>query len=158
MTLEVVPADPQDAPILSRLHGACFEAAWREETFRGLLGQPGVFALLGSADGQSVGFVLARVVVDEAEILSIGVLPSRQSRGIGRQMMQSAARTAFERGATRLFLEAGADNRPALALYASLGFREIGRRRGYYGERQADGLTMRADLPLGRLGKPAELD
>ena len=114
---------------LAGLHSACFADAWSEATLAELLASPGVFALL--ADGGE-GFVLARAVAGEAEILSIGVVPAHRRKGLGRRLLSTAAVEARRRGAARLFLEVASDNAPALALYRRAGFDKVGRRAGYY--------------------------
>ena len=78
------------------------------------------------------GFVLARAVAGEAEILSIGVVPAHRRKGLGRRLLSTAAVEARRRGAARLFLEVASDNAPALALYRRAGFAKVGRRAGYY--------------------------
>jgi ribosomal-protein-alanine N-acetyltransferase len=143
---------------LAKIHASCFEKGWSKEAFDQLLASPGAFGLLARIGGVNVGFVLARVAVDEAEILSIGVSGTARRRGVGLRILAAAAQRAGEGGAGKLFLEVGTDNAAALALYRKLGFREVGRRPGYYGEGAGDGLTMRAYLPLSRLGNESNLD
>jgi len=125
----VRPLEATELAILARLHGACFADAWSETTLAELLASPGVFAFL--ADGGE-GFVLARAVAGEAEILSIGVVPAYRRKGIGRRLLSAAAVEAKRRGAKHLFLEVASDNGPALALYRGAGFARVGRRAGYY--------------------------
>ncbi|HEY5048884.1 MAG TPA: GNAT family N-acetyltransferase [Rhizomicrobium sp.] len=156
--IAVIEADRNDIAILAALHGACFEEAWPADAFDRLLAVPGTFALLARSEDMDVGFVLARFVADEAEILSVGVSAFARRRGIAAHLLAVAARHAAAGGAAKLFLEVGAENTVPLTLYRKLGFREAGRRRGYYRNGLADGLTMRADLPLGGLGKEPELD
>jgi ribosomal-protein-alanine N-acetyltransferase len=75
-------------------------------------------------------------------------------------LVLEAGTQAHDRGAIVMFLEVGVDNMVARRLYAALGFREGGIRRGYYpepGKTPQDALTLRADLPfdgLGKAGKP----
>ena len=126
---EVRPLAATDLVLLAGLHAACFADAWSEATLTELLASPGVFAFL--AEGGE-GFVLARAIAGEAEILSIGVLPAHHRKGIARRLLSAAATEAKHRGAARLFLEVASDHDPALALYRQAGFAKIGRRAGYY--------------------------
>jgi ribosomal-protein-alanine N-acetyltransferase len=75
---------------------------------------------------------MSQIAGDEAEILSIGVLPAVQRHGAGRAIMEALIRSLKRAEITRLFLDVAADNEAANALYAKLGFKEIGRRKGYY--------------------------
>ena len=105
------------------------------------LGLPGAFGLLDARGGM----VLARVAADEAEILTIAVLPEARRRGLGRALLEATATEAAARGAVALFLEVSAENVPARALYAGHGFVPVGQRRGYYAD-GADALVMRREL------------
>ena len=112
---------------LAALHASAFPTPWDAEAFADLLGQASVFAETGDD-----GFILIRVVADEAEILTLAVRPEARRRGVGGRLVDTAAARAAGLGAGRLFLEVAEDNRPARALYAAAGFVEAGRRRGYY--------------------------
>lgn len=133
-----------DAAALAALHAESFPpgTAWGEDAIALLLGLPGSFGLW--LPGR--GFVLARVAGGEAEILTLAVTPASRRRGCGGALMAGALAGALARGASVLFLEVAEPNGPALALYRSLGFTEVGRRRRYYAD-GADALVLRRDLP-----------
>ncbi len=137
---EVRPFDPAAGTgPLARLHAASFERAWDAATLSDMLAAPGAFAFI-HADG----FVLARAAADEAEILTLAVAPNARGKGLGRALLQAAIDKARAMGAATMFLEVGADNPHALALYAGLGFAKVGTRKSYYEGR--DALVLR--LPL----------
>ena len=83
----------------------------------------------GEAGG---GFILFRVVADEAEVLTLAVTAAARGRGLGRQLLQGALDRAQARGAASMFLEVSPGNTSALSLYASAGFVRVGCRRRYY--------------------------
>ena len=92
------------------------------------------------------GFVLARVASDEAEVLSLGVVPEFRRLGVARALMLALMRQATTREASKIFLEVGADNFAAEKLYRNLGFFEVGRRKNYYlraNRELVDALIMR---------------
>jgi ribosomal-protein-alanine N-acetyltransferase len=128
-----------DPAPLAVLHAASFPDAWTAKAIADLLATPGTFAF--HADD---GFVLARVAAGEAEILTLAVAPGARGKGLGRALLQAAIARARAMGAQTMFLEVGADNPAALALYAALGFTKVGDRKGYYQGR--DALVLR--LPL----------
>ncbi len=78
------------------------------------------------------GFILCRVVADEAEILTLAVRSEARRRGLARALVDAANEAARLRGATRLFLEVAEDNTAAIELYRRSGFASVGRRRRYY--------------------------
>lgn len=140
-----------ELPALARLHAQCFSDPWDEAFLGQLLAQRGSYFILARQRGGPVGFVIARTVVDEAEIHSLGVAPDRRKRGIGKTLMRLAAEHALTQGAAAIFLEVSASNGAALALYARLGFSEVGRRPGYYPASPAgarDAVVLRRALPL----------
>ena len=126
---------------LAALHAASFSDAWDAAAIAALLASPGAFAFYNKD-----GFVLARMAGGEAEILTLAVAPHARGQGLGRALLQSAIARAGEMGADAMFLEAGADNPHALALYAGLGFAKVGMRKAYY--RGGDALVLRLPLPL----------
>lgn len=126
---------------LAALHAASFSDAWDAAAIAALLASPGAFAF-HSKDG----FVLARMAGGEAEILTLAVAPQARGQGLGRALLQSAIARAAAMGADAMFLEVGADNPSALALYAGLGFAKVGMRKAYY--RGGDALVLRLPLPL----------
>ncbi len=127
---------------LARLHAQCFTnpRPWAPEEFVGLLAGPGSFLLT-----RAQGFLLGRVVADEAELLTLAVAPEARRRGQGRQLVEEFAALARRRGAGVAFLEVAADNLAATQLYLAQGWRIAGRRPGYYGPKR-DALTMRLEL------------
>lgn len=122
-------AAPEDAPELARIHAAAFPAGagWSADTITTLLGLSGVFGL--QAPG---GFILARRILDEAEILTLAVHPDARRQGLGAALVETATMAAAAAGAKVMFLEVAEANAPALALYAAAGFEQAGRRRDYY--------------------------
>ena len=119
---------PEAADGLAALHAAAFADPWDAAALRDLMSQTGGFAL--GCEGE--GFILCRVVADEAEILTLATAPAARGQGLGRRLVEAAAELAARQGATRLFLEVAEDNVAARALYDRSGFVEVGRRRGYY--------------------------
>ena len=123
---------PFDLDAAAALHAGCFDDAWSAAAIAAVLATPGSFGLLSITSGDLSGFLLARVAADEAEILSIGVLPAWRRRGVARALMAAAALHAADSGARRLFLEVAADNSAARGLYLRERFAQVGRRPCYY--------------------------
>lgn len=147
--ISIARAVRRDAERLASLHAASFARGWSTEFMDSLIASGGGIALLASDGESDVGFVLARVAADEAEILSIGVIPSARREGTAATLLQTAGQIAAGMGATRLFLEVAADNHAAIALYRRFALRQVGERPRYYAETGADGLVLQAPLPLG---------
>jgi ribosomal-protein-alanine N-acetyltransferase len=142
-------ASSADAEALSTAHARSFESPWSAADIVSLLESPGVFAV-AARDGEDVcGFILARAVAGEAEILTLAVDPDRRRQGVASALLQAAVGAAQVGGAEVLFLEVAADNAPAIALYAGAGFEPAGRRRGYYvrpGVQPVDAIVLRRTI------------
>ncbi len=129
-------ATDRDCARLAELHASAVSDAWTGSAFAALMVTPGVSILLAAH-----GFVAMRTVADEAEILMLAVAPEERRAGLGRALMVATASAARAAGAARLYLEVSVKNQAARALYAGLGFVEVGRRRAYYAD-GADGLVL----------------
>jgi ribosomal-protein-alanine N-acetyltransferase len=116
--------------VMAAIHAGSFPPAerWGEAAIAAQLGLPGTFGLLAPAGG----LVLARVVADEAEILTLAVLPEMRRQGRGRALLAAAAARAAACGAAVMYLEVAEDNAAAKAMYAAAGYVPVGRRPGYY--------------------------
>ena len=146
----ITPAGAEASESLAALHATAFEAPWSAAALAEIIVAPFTLALQAapSATGAPIGFILARAVAGEAEILTLAVDPAVRQRGLGRALVEAAAGTALVAGAETMWLEVAHDNAPALALYAAAGFEEVGRRRGYYprADGAVDALTLRRRL------------
>ncbi len=113
-------------------------------------GYPG---LAMERDGELIGYGMLSIAADEAHVLNICIDPLTQSRGLGRQLLRALVQLAGDRGAQRVVLEVRPSNTPALALYHSEGFNEIGRRPRYYPAAQGreDAVVMAIELVHGDL-------
>jgi ribosomal-protein-alanine N-acetyltransferase len=140
----IVEAGPAYAAVFAALHQASFPAGegWDAAAFTTLLQAPNARGLLHAPHG----LVLGRVAADEAEILTIAVLPGVRGQGIGRGLVGALLARLGREGITRVFLEVERDNLPALAVYRRAGFMQVGERRGYYGPGR-DALVLARAVP-----------
>lgn len=122
------------AEVLATLHDACFPRGWRADSFAALLVGPGVDATLAHPEtsDEPVAFLLTRRAADEAEILTLGVLPDARRQGAAGALLGEAMNRLAAEGASALWLEVAESNRAAIGLYRAFGFREAGRRKRYY--------------------------
>ena len=105
--------------------------------------------VLRDAQGTLVGYFLMMAVVDEAHLLNVAVAAPRQREGLGRYLLDKIAACARGLSMASILLEVRPSNQRALNIYARYGFKEIGRRKGYYpahnGQRE-DAIVMRYSL------------
>ena len=133
--LEPGTSDDLDAvmQIMEAAFGSKYGEAWTRSQCAGILPMAGVWLVLAreQATREAVGFSLSRYVAGEAELLLLGVLPSRHRQGIGRDLLDHFTRRAAANGASRVHLEVR-DGNPAVHMYRAAGFEAVGRRRKYY--------------------------
>jgi ribosomal-protein-alanine N-acetyltransferase len=142
-------AGPRDAAAIAVLHAASFHRGWSDGDLETMLLDRAVLAHRAVRGRGLVGFILSRVVVDEAEILSVAVSISRRGRGLARRLLDLHLRRLAGIGARAVFLEVGEDNVAARRLYQRAGFREVGRRDAYYRDsagKTTTALVLRRDL------------
>ena len=142
-------AKPRDAIAIATLHAASFRRGWSDGEFERLLLERNIVAHRAAMGRALHGFIISRLAADEAEILSVAVASARRGRGLARGLLNLHMRRLAGLGARAVFLEVDEDNEPARRLYARAGFREVGRRPGYYQhgpDRPANALVLRRDL------------
>lgn len=149
------PASILDSSRIAAIHAESFAIGWdRPEIERMILDRHVADVMVSRAPiGEVVtGFAISRVVLDEAELLTIALDREVRGRGFSEALLERHGQRVRQAGATSHFLEVADANAPALALYRKLGFTEIGRRKGYYpggkgaDVQRQDAITMRRDL------------
>jgi [ribosomal protein S18]-alanine N-acetyltransferase len=139
-------AGVSDAQALAALHGTAFHRGWSENEFEHLLLDRNVVTDRATQGRQLVGFIMSRLVLDEAEILSIAVAVPRRGKGLARRLLDVHLRRLAGLGARAVFLEVEEGNVAARRLYQRAAFRQVGRREGYYPRAGAAALVLRRDM------------
>ncbi len=146
-SFEISTAHARDANQLIALEARTFgDKAWPGKAIGGSFSQIFVEVLFAHMTHRidtrnPAGFLVWRKIVDEAEILSIGVDPDWQKRGIAKGLLKELESRARKQALRRIFLEVRVDNTAALALYRGCGYHPIGTRRHYYRD-GVDGVSM----------------
>lgn len=148
--IEIACATALDALALSELERLCFSEPWSEkglrETLSAIEAQGGGCFLAARENGEIVGYGGMLYAADAAGVTNVAVSPDHRRRGIGRALMLGLIERAGEDGMTVLQLEVRQSGTAARALYESLGFVAVGRRKGFYRYPTEDAILM--DLPL----------
>lgn len=100
-----------------------------------------------TAGDHLVGFLMARLMVGEAEILKIATTCEAQRQGVASLLLQSFIALAKRQGVSRFYLELRAQNTAALTLYEKHAFEMTGRRPNYYNDPKDDALCMALSAP-----------
>ena len=115
------------APLLAELHSRCFPTPWSKKEMSDLLHLPSTIAWVTEES-----FLICSHVLDEMEILAIGVLPEKRKLHLATQLMENLIIYATKNNVHKIFLEVSVTNKPAQGLYAKFGFTKSGIRRAYY--------------------------
>ncbi|EJF98865.1 ribosomal-protein-alanine acetyltransferase [Bartonella vinsonii subsp. arupensis Pm136co] len=131
----IAPLQADDSASLHQIHQHCFVPAWGKQAFDNFLTDTSIFGYKASFIGQPdqmLGFCLCRLILDEAEIITIAVHPHFRRKGIGTLLIDSTLRHLHHERAIKLFLEVEETNLSALNLYQHFEFQKISKRPAYY--------------------------
>ena len=140
---------PADVPHVAAVERGAYPFPWSEGIFRDCL-RVGYLCRVAEDDGQIVSYGIVAMGAGEAHILNICVAAHMRGRGIGRRMLQLLLERSSQAGMQDVFLEVRPSNPHAIALYQSLGFHEVGRRRAYYQAEMGreDALVLKLSMPV----------
>ena len=142
-TVTIRLMEERDLDAIMEVEKQCFTLPWSREAFYNELHQ-NRFAhyLILEEDDNVIGYCGAWLVVDEAHITNIAVLPAYQGRGLGKVLLSSMIEECKLRAIERMTLEVRESNLVAQSLYKKLGFVEGAIRKNYYSDNQEDAIVM----------------
>lgn len=149
------PMRVSDVSDVHAVESNAYDFPWALNIFRDCL-RMGYECWVQLATDRIVGHIILAIGPGEAHVLNLAVHPDWHDQGFGRALLEQALERAEALGAESVFLEVRPSNAPAVHLYASFGFRRVGRRPGYYqtDDGREDAWVMRYDLrevaPVGR--------
>jgi ribosomal-protein-alanine N-acetyltransferase len=143
----IEPAIHADVGAIAELERTAFSDPWSLASFEAVLAESAAFmAVARDASNEIAGYVVAWFAADEGEIANLAVRAPTRRRGIGAALLDEALDEGARRGTRNLYLEVRETNAAARRLYASRGFEEVGRRRGYYRRPVEDAIVLRREL------------
>jgi len=135
-------AEPHHLPDIVRIERENFPDPWSAGLLQRKITDPAILFLVAQAEDRLLGYGLLQLIAPEAELINIAVDQTVRRQGVGRALLTALLEEASAHGVTTVHLEVRASNAPALTLYEALGFRPIGRRRGYYQNPCEDAILM----------------
>ena len=136
-----------DVPAMSRIERDSFAAPWSaEEITKDVTAGGSTYVAVAECGGEKTGYGEIRMVAGEAQIYNIAVDPAYRREGIGEALLRHMIDKAEADGCALVTLEVRDGNEAAMELYKKLGFREVGRRKGYYDKEGKDAVLMDLDL------------
>lgn len=136
-----------DVPAMARIERDSFDSPWSaEEITKDVTAGGNIYVAVAECREEKAGYGEIRMVAGEAQIYNIAIAPEFRREGIGEALLRHMINKAEEEGCTLVTLEVRGGNDAAMSLYRKLGFREVGRRKGYYAKGGEDAVLMDLDL------------
>ena len=130
---------------VAALEKLCFSDPWSEKSVAGELSNELALWLVALEGGEVVGYVGSQTVLQEADMMNVAVADSHRRRGIARRLVEELIR---QLDAYQLTLEVRQSNLPAIALYESMGFQQVGLRKNYYQKPKENALILRKEWKI----------
>ena len=143
--IEIIPMNESHVAAVAELEKQNFSEPWPEIAVRSELTNKLALWLVAVEDGVVAGYVGSQTVLQEADMMNIAVGEGFRRRGIAKMLVEELIRRL---DAYQLTLEVRASNAPAIALYDSLGFTQVGLRKNYYHKPKEDALILRKEWKL----------
>ncbi|XXM71993.1 ribosomal protein S18-alanine N-acetyltransferase [Lysinibacillus sphaericus] len=145
MEIRFMTVDDLDA--VMEIEHRSFSIPWTREAFYNEIEQNHLSTYLVVEDGECIaGYCGVWLVMDEAHITNVAVLPDYRGKGLGEALMKRIMEIAKEVGARVMTLEVRVSNEAAKGLYRKMGFQDGGIRKRYYSDNQEDALVMWVNL------------
>jgi ribosomal-protein-alanine N-acetyltransferase len=153
-TIVVRRAERRDLSPIVAIERLSFSDPWTEQSFVDALALDRMRMLVAEEPTETgrggaselVGYVLALVVGEEAELADLAVAPRARRRGIGRMLLERIVEQLRADGVRSLYLEVRESNVAARTLYLAHAFAAVGRRRGYYRHPVEDALLLKREI------------
>ena len=144
--LKISLFEKRDIDSLVKIEEECFSYPFKAKDFEGLYESDISNVLIAKKGEDVVGYVSFTVILDECQIINFATQSLYRRQGIGKEIMNALFSHCKEKGVTKYFLEVRVSNAPAIALYKSFGFYEVGVSKGHFRAPLEDALLMNLEL------------
>jgi len=133
----VRPLKPNELLQVAEIEKEAFGQPYSLELLKKELSLPFSLFLVAELGGKIVGYAFGWKLMESFELHRIAVKREERRKGVGRELLRELLKRCREEGVKEIFLEVRKGNHPAVNLYRSLGFKEVGKRENYYGDESA---------------------
>lgn len=144
----IEPMNSSHMSQVAELEKLCFPDPWSEKSIASELNNPLSLWLVVTDGARVAAYVGSQSVMDESDMMNIAVHPDYRRGGLARSLVEALVSELQKKGVRMLTLEVRASNAPAIALYDTLGFAQVGRRKNYYLAPKEDALILRKEWSL----------
>lgn len=137
----------EDVDAVHEVDKKCFTAPWTKKIFeKEVSSNSFAHYFVVEHEETIIGYLGMWIVIDDAQITNIAILPDYRGHGIGENVFGYGMAYAQKTGATRLSLEVRVTNEVAQSLYKKFGLKKGGVRKGYYPDNCEDAYVMWVNL------------
>ena len=141
MNYTIIPMNKSHISAVANIEKVCFASPWTEEGIAEELKNPLAHFLVAVGE-EVMGYIGVHEICGEGSITNVAVLPNFRCNGIGKALVSAAINGAKERNCEFITLEVRKSNFPAISLYSSLGFEQVGLRKNFYSSPNEDAVLM----------------
>lgn len=143
--MELIKMNEAHVAQVAALEKICFSDPWSEASVAGELTNELSLWLVAVENDTVLGYVGSQTVLDSTDIMNVAVDPAQRGRGIAKALLTELEQQLRQQGVTSILLEVRPSNTPAVGLYTSLGFVQVGRRPRYYQNPREDALILKKE-------------
>lgn len=143
----IIPMQQRHVAEIAALEAAAFSAPWDAASIRAELENPLALWLVAEGpNGTVLGYVGTQSCFEDADILNVCTAPAARRQGIAEALMRELEVRLPTKGVEKITLEVRASNLPAIRLYETLDYAQVGIRKGYYEKPREDALILQKEL------------
>ncbi len=140
-SLEIKPAQKEDAKTIAELEKECFSRPWSENAITEAMGH-GTKFFVAEKNDEILGYLGISVVLDEGYITNIAVFPNARKQGVATKLLENLFAFAKENNLSFISLEVRESNAKAISLYKKFGFENQGLRKNFYENPKENAIIM----------------
>lgn len=144
--MNILPMTEQTVPQVADLESRSFSTPWSEKSIREELNNEWALWYVALEDETFLGYIGIQYGLDGGDIMTIATEPDYRGKGIGKALIRHVLEIFKEKHLQYLTLEVRPSNAPALKLYETLGFSQVGKRKNYYRNPTEDALLLTLQL------------
>jgi [ribosomal protein S18]-alanine N-acetyltransferase len=141
MNYTIIPMNKSHISAVANIEKVCFASPWTEEGIAEEL-ENSLAHFLVAVGEEVMGYIGVHEICGEGSITNVAVMTNFRCKGIGKALVSAAIKGAKERNCEFITLEVRKSNFPAISLYSSLGFEQVGLRKNFYSSPNEDAVLM----------------
>lgn len=136
--IRIKVANLDDVAEIYKIENECFSTPWSENSIAESIENENTILYIAELDGKTAGYMGVQIFSGEGYVTNVATLKKFRRMGVAKALIKEVMKNEME----FLTLEVRQSNIPAISLYKSLGFVEVGKRPRFYREPTEDAVLM----------------